>query len=160
MYIEKLRKLSLPNKYTNWYISIISNAVLRASTRETAKTLLGENIEGHHILPKSFKLGGEKDKLFPTELGEIVNKFLLDNFESILEYDFTAYVEDELDKVAKGKNKWHKIVDETYQKIKPKLEFWSLISPNSSQLQVIKVLAVVTSTARIRVTICEKYQIK
>ena len=58
------------------------------------------------------KLGGEKDKLFPTELGEIVNKFLLDNFESILEYDFTAYVEDELDKVAKGDNSWYKIMED------------------------------------------------
>jgi hypothetical protein len=61
MYLTKIREISLTNKYTNWYISICQKAQARATTRQAAKKLLGSDIEGHHILPKSFKLGGEKD---------------------------------------------------------------------------------------------------
>lgn len=52
MYIEQIKKLAKDNKYTNWYCNIISNAISRESNGY---------IERHHILPKSFKMGGEKD---------------------------------------------------------------------------------------------------
>jgi hypothetical protein len=60
MYFTKIREISLNNKYTNWYISICQKAQARATNRQAAKKLLGL-VEGHHILPKSFKIGGEKD---------------------------------------------------------------------------------------------------
>lgn len=59
-YISQIILLAIPNKYTKWYCNIIERALLRASTRQDAKLLLGYT-EGHHILPKSFKVGGEKD---------------------------------------------------------------------------------------------------
>jgi hypothetical protein len=62
IYIEQVSSLALQNKYTKWYCSIVSRAQLRASTRKSAKEILGYT-EKHHILPKSFKMGGEKDKL-------------------------------------------------------------------------------------------------
>ena len=67
------------------------------------------------------KIGGDKNKLFPTPIGEIVNKFLIDNFPEIIDYQFTAYVEDELDLIAKGEKSWNGIVQEIYDMIKPKL---------------------------------------
>jgi hypothetical protein len=60
-YLNEIQTISLPNKYTNWYCNIIQAALLRSSSKKEAKKLLGY-VEGHHILPKSFKLGGEKDK--------------------------------------------------------------------------------------------------
>lgn len=61
-YIQTLSEVSISNKYLRWYISICERAQLRASTRKEAKALLGYT-ELHHILPKSFKLGGDKDSV-------------------------------------------------------------------------------------------------
>lgn len=62
-YINKIQELSLPNKYTNWYCQIVERAQSRATTKKQSKAITGKEIEIHHILPKSFNLGGEKDKL-------------------------------------------------------------------------------------------------
>lgn len=60
MFYQLLSSVALPNKYTKWYISICKNAQLRATSRKTAKVLLGK-VECHHIIPKSFNIGGIKD---------------------------------------------------------------------------------------------------
>ena len=54
IYLQQLVTISLPNKYTKWYCDIINQAIARDSTKDIAR---------HHILPRSFKLGGEKDKV-------------------------------------------------------------------------------------------------
>ncbi|MBR1539804.1 MAG: type I DNA topoisomerase [Clostridia bacterium] len=58
----------------------------------------------------------EKDKknLVPTELGKAVNKYLVTNFPDIIDYEFTAKIEEEFDKVAEGKENWRKIMQEFY----------------------------------------------
>lgn len=61
VYINKVIKLATPNKYTKYYCNIITNALTRPQNREYLKSVLGY-VESHHILPKCFKLGGEKDK--------------------------------------------------------------------------------------------------
>lgn len=58
IYVDQIHVLSLPNKYTRWYTSIILKSLQRCSTRAKAKEMLGY-VEGHHIVPRSFKLGGE-----------------------------------------------------------------------------------------------------
>lgn len=60
-YIDKVMEISCDSKYTRWYKIIVSNARERASTRKQAIAVLGYT-ELHHILPRSFKLGGYKDK--------------------------------------------------------------------------------------------------
>ncbi len=60
-YIESIKDFCLPNKYTNWYCNIITKRLQDFSSRKEAKEALGY-CEGHHILPRAFKLGGEKDK--------------------------------------------------------------------------------------------------
>lgn len=62
MYLQLVKQLAIPNKYTKWYLNICKNAQNRANNRKDAKYILG-NTEKHHILPKSFNLGGEKDDL-------------------------------------------------------------------------------------------------
>ena len=59
--------------------------------------------------------GAEKGKLLPTDVGILVNKFLLQYFESIIDYNFTANVEKEFDKIAEGQCKWNTMIKDFYK---------------------------------------------
>ena len=59
--------------------------------------------------------GAEKNKLFPNDIGMVVNDFLTENFEDILNYNFTASVEEEFDQIANGKVSWSKMIDKFYK---------------------------------------------
>lgn len=58
--------------------------------------------------------GVEKNKLFPTDVGMIVTDFLVENFPNIMDYSFTANVEEEFDHVAEGKLKWNDMIQHFY----------------------------------------------
>lgn len=58
--------------------------------------------------------GTEKSKLFPTDLGFVVTDFLNQYFERVMDYSFTANIEEEFDKIADGKVKWNEVVGEFY----------------------------------------------
>ncbi len=66
--------------------------------------------------------GAEKSKLFPTDIGIVVNDFLTENFPDILSFDFTANVEKEFDHIADGKINWTKSIDRFYKKFHPIVE--------------------------------------
>src|ERR1039457_2377926 len=66
-YIQLLLSITENNKYRRWYIQICERAMLRTSSKRDAKNLY-EYIETHHIIPKSFQLGGERDKSNLTHL--------------------------------------------------------------------------------------------
>ena len=63
---------------------------------------------------KTEKTGFEKSKLFPTDIGEVVNKFLVQYFGDILDYNFTANVEKEFDEIAAGQKAWNQMIGEFY----------------------------------------------
>ena len=63
---------------------------------------------------KTENTGAEKGKLFPTEIGVLVTNFLLQNFENILDYSFTANVEKEFDDIAQGMKEWNQMIKEFY----------------------------------------------
>ena len=63
---------------------------------------------------KTEKTGFEKAKLFPTDIGEVVNKFLVQYFRDILDYNFTANVEKEFDEIAAGQKAWNQMIGEFY----------------------------------------------
>ena len=63
---------------------------------------------------KTETIGAEKNKLFPTDLGVVVNSFLTEYFQEILDYNFTASVEKEFDDVAQGLKEWSKVIKEFY----------------------------------------------
>lgn len=71
---------------------------------------------------KTEKTGYEKNKLFPTDIGSLVNKFLLSYFENIIDYGFTAQVEERFDKIAQGQEEWNKMIDAFYGKFHPKVK--------------------------------------
>lgn len=60
-------------------------------------------------------IGAEKNKLFPTDIGMLVTDFLIENFKNVLDYNFTADVELQFDKVADGKKEWSKMIDDFYK---------------------------------------------
>jgi DNA topoisomerase I len=62
--------------------------------------------------------GAEKAKLFPTDLGLVVTDFLKQYFDDIMDYGFTARIEEEFDEVAQGKMKWNKMLDDFYSPFK------------------------------------------
>ena len=59
--------------------------------------------------------GAEKGKLIPTDIGILVNKFLIQYFESIIDYNFTANVEKEFDKIAEGEREWNAMIRDFYK---------------------------------------------
>ncbi len=63
---------------------------------------------------KSENTGFEKSKLFPTDIGSLVTTFLVQNFENILDYNFTANVEKEFDEIAQGQKVWNQMIREFY----------------------------------------------
>jgi len=64
----------------------------------------------------------EKKKLFPTELGKTVNEILVKSFPNIFEVNFTATMEEELDKIEEGKEEWVKVLKDFYSPFKSNLE--------------------------------------
>ncbi len=64
----------------------------------------------------------EEKRLAPTEMGEIVNKLLVEHFKEIVGYNFTAKMEDDLDEVAHGKKKWRPVIAEFYGPFEKNLE--------------------------------------
>lgn len=63
---------------------------------------------------KAENTGAEKSKLFPTDIGIVVNDFLVDQFPNILDYGFTAKVEGEFDDIAEGKLQWQEMMKRFY----------------------------------------------
>ena len=70
---------------------------------------------------KSELFGTEKGKLIPTDVGMVVNDFLVQFFPSIMDYNFTARVEDEFDEVAKGNVEWNKEIADFYDEFHPNI---------------------------------------
>ena len=71
---------------------------------------------------KSELTGAEKGKLMPTDIGIVVNDFLMQYFPAIMDYNFTAKVEGEFDDIAEGKVKWNKEIDDFYKVFHPTIE--------------------------------------
>ena len=76
--------------------------LLTLQQEQISKTTLSENF------------GAEKSKLFPTDLGMVVNDFLREHFTKILDFDFTARIEEKFDDIAEGKQIWNKMIDDFY----------------------------------------------
>jgi DNA topoisomerase-1 len=127
--IKYLKKNGIGRPST--YASIISKIVER-------EYVVIKNIDGikkdvmQYIKTKSFgkikektktiQIGSEKMKIIPTEMGIMVNNFMMKNFEPIMDIEFTALMEKTLDKVASGKAKWYNVLDLYYKTFSPMVE--------------------------------------
>ena len=117
--VKKLEELGIGRPST--YASIINaiqvrNYVTKGESEGTERNLQEIILHGHHSVldqdaaPNSIsedtvkeKTGANKGKLLPTPVGELVSDFLCENFENIVDYDFTAGIEEQLDKIAEHK---------------------------------------------------------
>lgn len=71
---------------------------------------------------KSEKYGGDKGRLVPTDIGIVVTDFLVEHFAGVVDYHFTADVEERFDDVAQGKKPWRTLIGEFYSKFHPIIE--------------------------------------
>ena len=88
--------------------------------REIVKFSLGKAGVKKEVLTEKF--GGDKNKFVPTDIGEVVNEFLINNFNEILDYGFTAKVEQDFDDIANGAEKWKETLKSFYDNFHPKIE--------------------------------------
>jgi DNA topoisomerase-1 len=88
--------------------------------REMAQLILsGDKLSQQHITEK---YGYEKNKLFPTDIGMIVNDFLEQNFQNIMNFNFTASVEEEFDEIAEGGKDWPSMIERFYTPFHTKVD--------------------------------------
>lgn len=87
--------------------------------REIVKMTLTKDVKKQVV---NEKFGGDKNKFVPTDIGEVVNEFLTNNFAEILDYGFTAKVEQDFDDIANGSEKWKEVLGEFYKEFHPKIE--------------------------------------
>lgn len=71
---------------------------------------------------KTEMAGSEKNKLFPTDIGMVVNDYLMEYFPKIMDFNFTAEVEKEFDEIAYGNIVWHEMIDEFYHPFHSRIE--------------------------------------
>ena len=88
--------------------------------REYSQLTLKKGVVKDKLLTE--KVGSDKGKLVPTDIGMIVTDFLVTHFESILDYNFTAKVEDQFDDIAEGKEDWTKMMKNFYKNFHPQVE--------------------------------------
>ena len=81
-------------------------------------------LKGKQISQKTRKeiVGSEKGKLIPTDIGIVVNDFLMEHFKEIMDYNFTAKVELDFDKIAEGDEKWTDMMKSFYKNFEPVVE--------------------------------------
>ncbi|NDV60019.1 type I DNA topoisomerase [Bacteroides sp. 519] len=125
--VRKLEELGIGRPST--YAPTISTIQQREYVEKTDKegversydvlTLKNSKIED---VTRTEITGAEKSKLFPTDIGIVVNDFLTEYFPKILDYNFTASVEKEFDDVADGDKEWTTIMDDFYKKFHPSVE--------------------------------------
>jgi len=85
----------------------------RPGEKRNIRNIILKNGETKEKITKE-NTGNEKAKLFPTDIGVLVNRFLLQYFDDIVDYNFTSNVEKEFDEIAEGKKEWNHIIKEFY----------------------------------------------
>ncbi|MGV3698148.1 type I DNA topoisomerase [Flavobacterium sp.] len=122
--VKKLEELGIgrPSTYAPTISTIINRNYVEKGNMEgverkyTQLTLKGNKIESQTLKENT---GSDKGKLVPTDIGTIVNDFLVKNFSAILDYNFTAKVEQDFDEIAEGNIDWAKMMQEFYDKFHP-----------------------------------------
>ena len=125
--VKKLEELGIgrPSTYAPTISTIQKRGYVEKNNKEGQERnyrvlkLANESIEK---INKTETYGGDKGKLLPTNTGMVVNDFLLENFENIMDFNFTARVEEQFDEIAEGDQEWHKMIDDFYSRFHPQVE--------------------------------------
>lgn len=92
----------------------------QGNEREYTTLTLINNTINDEIKKENY--GAEKSKLFPTDIGMVVNDFLTKNFDMIMDFNFTAKVEEQFDTIAEGKYQWSKMLSDFYKPFHKQVE--------------------------------------
>lgn len=125
--VRKLEELGIgrPSTYAPTITTIQNRNYVEKGDRPAEKRAYNLlTLKNGKIADKSLteNTGAEKGKLFPTDIGMVVNDFLTEYFPAVLSYDFTARIEKEFDLVAEGKVNWVSSIDNFYKKFHPIVE--------------------------------------
>lgn len=122
--VKKLEELGIgrPSTYAPT-ISTIQNRkyVEKGQIEGTERKYVQFTLKGNQIDEKilSEMVGSDKGKLVPTDVGMVVNDFLVEHFSGILDFNFTAELEEDFDKIAEGKKNWTDVLHSFYNKFHP-----------------------------------------
>ena len=122
--VKKLEELGIgrPSTYAPTISTIQNRGYVEKGTVEGAdRKYIQFILEAGDIKEKQLveTVGSDKGKMVPTDIGMIVNDFLVSHFSNILDYNFTARVEEEFDEIAEGDEDWKKVMRDFYQDFRP-----------------------------------------
>jgi len=125
--VKKLEELGIgrPSTYAPTISTIINrNYVEKGNLDGQERNYTQLTLESGKVGEKLLKenTGSDKGKLVPTDIGTIVTDFLVKNFENILDYNFTAKVEQDFDEIAEGNVNWAKMMQEFYAHFHPNVK--------------------------------------
>ncbi|MCR5659961.1 MAG: type I DNA topoisomerase [Bacteroidales bacterium] len=118
--VKKMEELGIgrPSTYAPTISTIQKREyVTKGDVKGTSQEFQIITLKNNKISEKKGKetIGTEKGKLMPTDIGVLVNKFLLQYFESIIDYNFTANVEKEFDQIEEGQREWNTMIRDFYK---------------------------------------------
>ena len=127
MLVKRLEELGIgrPSTYAPTISTIQArDYVVKGESKGSKRSYEQITLKGKKITSrtKSELIGNEKGKLIPTDVGMVVNDFLTKYFPQILDYNFTAKIENEFDDIAEGKKKWNDEIKEFYKDFHPEIE--------------------------------------
>lgn len=130
--VKKLEEMGIgrPSTYAPTISTILKREYVVKESREGKERIYNElTLKDKAISHQKGKeiTGTEKNKLFPTNIGMVVNDFLTEHFNDVVDYSFTANVEKEFDDIAGGKKKWNEMIGDFYGGFHSKVEKTSTI---------------------------------
>ena len=125
--VHKLEELGIgrPSTYAPTISTIQQREyVQKGDKKGVNRKYVIDTLKGQKIVTKEKTeiVGNEKGKLLPTDIGLVVNDFLMQYFPNIMDYNFTANVEQQFDKIAEGKAKWATMIKKFYKDFDPIVE--------------------------------------